>query len=54
LFSDTVSSLEQLQRRLGKAIENTIGIRAGIQLVEPHSIERSEGKARRVLDQREL
>lgn len=53
-FGDTVSSLEQLQHRLGKAIENTIGIRAAIQLVEPHSIERSEGKAKRVLDRRQL
>ena len=54
VFSDRVSALEDLQKRLGTAIEQTVNIRVGVRLVEPHSLARSEGKARRVLDQREM
>jgi phenylacetate-CoA ligase len=54
LFSDKVSALESLQRKVCMAIEHTIGIRARISLVEPHTIERSMGKAKRVKDEREL
>lgn len=53
VFGDTVSSLETLQRKLCQAIENTVGIRCKITLVEPHTIQRSEGKAKRVMDKRE-
>jgi len=52
-FSDRIQALETLQTRLGKSIESTIGIRAAVRLVQPHSIQRSEGKARRVLDERD-
>ncbi|HHT26295.1 MAG TPA: phenylacetate--CoA ligase [Firmicutes bacterium] len=52
LFSDTIKAMEQLQERFTKAIENVIGIRVKVTLVEPHSIPRSEGKAKRVIDQR--
>jgi phenylacetate-CoA ligase len=51
-FSDTIGTLEKLQRRIGTAIENIIGIRAGVRLVEPHTIERSQGKAKRLIDRR--
>lgn len=54
VFSDRVSALEDLQRRLAKAIEQTINIRVNVSLVEPHSIARSEGKAQRVVDKREM
>ena len=53
MFGDTVGSVENLQRTLCHAIESTIGVRANITLVEPHSIERSQGKAKRVIDKRE-
>lgn len=53
MFGDTVGSVENLQRTLCHAIESTIGVRAKITLVEPHSIERSQGKAKRVIDKRE-
>ncbi len=53
VFSDTVSALETLQRDICKAIEHTVGIRAKVSLVEPHTIERSQGKAKRVIDKRE-
>ncbi len=54
IFSDRISALEALQQKLARQIEHTIGLRVTVTLVEPHTIQRSEGKARRVLDQREL
>lgn len=52
-FSDKVRELEGLQGRLRQAITATAGINADIRLVEPHTIERSQGKARRVIDERD-
>ncbi|GAB6185189.1 phenylacetate--CoA ligase [Thermopirellula anaerolimosa] len=52
VFSDKVRELEELRRKLMRAVEGVIGIRAEVVLVEPHTIQRSEGKARRVLDLR--
>jgi len=54
VFSDRVGAMETLQSKLARQIERTIGIRAAVRLVEPHSITRSEGKAKRVMDKREL
>jgi phenylacetate-CoA ligase len=54
LFSDRVSEIERIAARLSHAVENTTGIHAKISLVEPHTIERSEGKAGRVVDLRNL
>ncbi len=51
-FSDKIGGLENLQKKLGHAIESTVGIRASVRLVEPHTIQRSEGKAKRVIDKR--
>jgi phenylacetate-CoA ligase len=53
-FSDEVRSLEALRQRVGDAIFRIISIRAKITLVEPNTIPRSEGKARRVKDLRNL
>ncbi len=54
VFSDKVGALEALHKKLSSAIEHTIGIRVRVRLVEPHSIKRSEGKAKRVIDQRNI
>ena len=54
VFSDTVGGLEQLRTRLGKSIETLVGLRAGVRLVQPRTIQRSEGKAKRVIDQRKM
>ena len=54
VFSDQIRALENLQAKLNGAVENTLGIRAKIKLVEPHSIQRSEGKAKRLIDNRKL
>ncbi len=52
VFSDEVRRLEELQDRITRQIEATLGIGAKIQLVEPKTIERSMGKAKRVIDKR--
>jgi phenylacetate-CoA ligase len=54
IFSDKVRAMEGVQQKIGHAIFNIIGIHAQITLVEPRSIPRSEGKAKRVLDQRKM
>jgi phenylacetate-CoA ligase len=53
LFSDKIGALERLEARLLRALEHTAGIRMKVRLVEPHSIERSMGKAKRVVDRRQ-
>lgn len=52
VFSDEVRALEALRARLAHALEHTIGVRAVVRLVEPHTIDRSQGKAKRVIDRR--
>lgn len=52
LFSDQVSAVEALQKKLSHAIESTIGLRVLLKLVAPGAIARSEGKAKRVFDHR--
>lgn len=54
VFSDKVRTLETLHHQLSGALERTLGIRAHLRLVEPNTIKRSEGKARHVIDRREL
>jgi len=54
VFSDKVRSLELLQGQLSHKLETTLGIRAEVRLVEPHTIERSQGKAKRVIDNRKM
>jgi phenylacetate-CoA ligase len=51
-FSDEVKELEELEKKVVTEIESTLGISVSVKLVEPRSIERSLGKAKRVIDQR--
>ncbi len=51
-FSDEIRQIESLEHRISKAIESSLGLSATIRLVEPNTIERFEGKARRVVDKR--
>lgn len=53
-FSDEIKELEGLRKKIQHNIESTLNINANIKLVEPKSIERSEGKAKRVIDKRKL
>jgi phenylacetate-CoA ligase len=41
-----------MQKNLAYAIEHTIGLRVPVRLVEPYTIARSEGKAKRIIDKR--
>jgi len=52
IFSDRVRSLEAFQHNLIDAIENVLGLRVKLKLVAPGAIQRSEGKAKRVIDHR--
>ncbi len=51
-FQDKISELETLRQKIQQSLESAIGIGLKVTLVEPKSIERSEGKARRVIDNR--
>lgn len=51
-WSDSIRELEGIRRRIDHNIKSMLGIGAKIRLVEPNTIERSEGKAKRVIDYR--
>ncbi|MGA1845781.1 phenylacetate--CoA ligase family protein [Deferribacter abyssi] len=53
-FSDEIKKLQQLETSIEKSIKEMIGISAKIRLVEPKTIERSQGKAKRVIDKRKI
>ncbi len=53
-FSDEIKQLEALSRRIKHNVESTLGLSVNVRLVEPQTIERSEGKAKRVIDNRKL
>lgn len=52
MFSDSVAELERLEAKIKAAVESVLGLSAKITLVEPFTIPRSEGKAKRVIDKR--
>ena len=52
MMSDSVKDLQQLQKEIQKDILNNLYINAQIKLVQPNSIERSSGKAVRIIDKR--
>ncbi len=54
IFSDEVKSLETLSKKLRTEIKDLLGISCTIKLVEPKTIQRSEGKAKRVIDNRKI
>ena len=54
VFGDKIGALESLQEEIGRAMENVLGLRVQVSLVEPKTIARSEGKARRVIDNRNI
>lgn len=54
IFSDEIKGLEALGRRIREELENVLGITTTVKLVEPKTIQRSEGKAKRVIDKRQI
>ncbi|MCL2461319.1 MAG: phenylacetate--CoA ligase [Defluviitaleaceae bacterium] len=54
MLSDNVKGMEELSRRLRSRMDSVLGLTCKIRLVEPKSIPRSEGKAKRVIDRRKM
>ncbi len=54
VFSDEMQKMENLEKRLRSEMDSVLGISARIKLVEPKTIARTEGKAKRVVDRSEL
>ncbi len=52
LFSDEIRKLQKMEKDISKDIKEYLGVSAAIKLVEPKTIERSQGKAVRVIDNR--
>jgi len=52
MFSDSVRGIEGIEKKIRGALLSTLGIACVVQLVEPKAIARSEGKAKRVQDNR--
>ena len=54
MFADSLGKLEEIKRIIGERIKSVAGIKALITLVGPGTIPRFEGKAKRVIDKRNL
>ncbi len=54
MFADDVKSIEKVERLITEKLRAMLGIGAKVHLVNPKTIERSEGKAKRVIDRRKL
>jgi len=53
-FSDEIRKLEALRKKITHKLQSTLGIAVDVKLVEPKTIERTAGKAKRVIDNRKL
>ena len=54
VFSDEMQKMEKLEKKLRAEMDSVLGISARIKLVEPRTIARTEGKAKRVIDRKDL
>ena len=54
VFHDEIKILEGLTRKIQVEIKDLLGVTCSVKLVEPRTIQRSEGKAQRVIDNRKL
>jgi phenylacetate-CoA ligase len=52
--SDKVGALENLHNKLAQSLNQTLGLRVAVRLVAPQTLKRSEGKAQRLIDRRNL
>ena len=50
---DEIRKIEELQRRMQQALKDELAVSINIKIVEPHTIQRSEGKAVRIVDLRD-
>jgi len=53
-FSDEIKQLEGLTKKIAHVLQSALGLAVKVKLVEPKTIQRSEGKAKRVIDNRKL
>ena len=53
-FSDEMSKMVDIKKRIGQKIQSVLGLSPTIKLVEPRTLQRSEGKAKHVIDNRKL
>lgn len=53
-YSDEMSKMLDLKKHIGHRLQSVLGIAPDIRLVEPRSLERSQGKAKRVIDKRKF
>ena len=54
MFSDEIRKLDALRNKIAAVLKTALGVSVRVKLVEPKSIQRSEGKAVRVIDNRNL
>lgn len=54
MFSDEIKQMENLERKIKAELTSVLSISAKVKLVAPKTIERSEGKAKRVIDKRKI
>jgi phenylacetate-CoA ligase len=54
IFSDEIKVLQGLAKEIEKEIKDMLGVTCSVKLVEPKTIQRSEGKAKRVIDNRQF
>lgn len=53
-YSDEINRMLALKKKLAGRLQSVLGLGVNVKLVEPRSIERSVGKAKRVIDNRKL
>ncbi|MFO7946283.1 MAG: phenylacetate--CoA ligase [Armatimonadota bacterium] len=53
IFTDTIKGLEALEEKIKDDLQSTLGLSCRVKLIEPQTLERSIGKAQRVIDKRE-
>lgn len=53
-FSDEIRKLDALKNKIGAVLKQALGVSVRVKLCEPKTIQRSEGKAKRVIDNRNL
>jgi len=54
MFSDEIRKLDALKQKIGNVLKHALGVSCRVKLVEPKTIQRSEGKAVRVIDNRTM
>lgn len=54
IFSDEVRLIEDVEAKIRERLDSVLGINAKVRMVEPKSLARSEGKAKRVIDNRRI